>query len=66
MPHYQYVCNHCGAKLEIFQSMRDKPIAKCSSCRNKTLVRQIGTGLAAFVKNTQTPCRGSMQCQNQS
>jgi putative FmdB family regulatory protein len=32
MPTYEYKCQDCGRTFERFQSMKDKPIAKCPTC----------------------------------
>jgi len=35
MPTYGYKCEDCGYEFEKFQSMKDKPLAKCPKCRGK-------------------------------
>ncbi|MCS6817589.1 MAG: zinc ribbon domain-containing protein [Blastocatellia bacterium] len=32
MPIYEYVCERCGAHLEVLQKMTDKPLRRCKSC----------------------------------
>ncbi len=32
MPIYEYRCKKCGAQLEVFQKMSDKPPARCRKC----------------------------------
>ncbi|GBC78305.1 hypothetical protein HRbin08_01792 [bacterium HR08] len=32
MPIYEYVCEKCGAHLEVLQKMTDKPLTRCQSC----------------------------------
>lgn len=32
MPIYEFECRKCGAHLEVFQKMSDKPPAKCRKC----------------------------------
>ena len=44
MPTYEYVCNNCGHKMEVFQSITDRPLRKCPACSRKTLRRLIGAG----------------------
>jgi putative FmdB family regulatory protein len=61
MPSYDYRCKKCHAKMEIFQSIKDEPLVLCPDCGRKTLVRGIGTGTAAFVKDTKNPCSGSLK-----
>lgn len=46
MPTYDYLCNQCGYKFEIFQAMSDEPLNTCPKCNGK--VRRLvsgGTGL---------------------
>ena len=35
MPTYEYLCNDCGNKFEVFQKMTDEPIKKCLNCGGK-------------------------------
>jgi len=32
MPTYEYVCNRCGKRLEVFQSFSDKPLTTHEDC----------------------------------
>jgi putative FmdB family regulatory protein len=32
MPIYEYVCEKCGAHLEVLQKMTDKPLTRCQKC----------------------------------
>ena len=32
MPTYDYKCDSCGDQFEVFQSMNDAPLTKCSKC----------------------------------
>jgi putative FmdB family regulatory protein len=32
MPIYEFECRKCGAHLEVFQKINDKPPVKCSKC----------------------------------
>jgi putative FmdB family regulatory protein len=50
MPTYEYQCGHCGHQLEIFQSIKDKPLRKCAECGRNALQRLIGTGAAVLFK----------------
>jgi putative FmdB family regulatory protein len=52
MPTYDYVCQACGHKLEIFQSMADAPKRKCPKCKKSKLERQIGRGAAVLFKGS--------------
>jgi putative FmdB family regulatory protein len=51
MPTYEYKCQDCGHKFEKFQSMKDKPVAKCPTCGGKVL-RLIGTGAGVIFKGS--------------
>src|SRR5262245_57921715 len=35
MPIYEYECRKCGAHVEAFQKVSDKPLAKCRKCGGK-------------------------------
>lgn len=32
MPTYEYTCNKCGERIEIFQSFSDKPLKRHNDC----------------------------------
>lgn len=49
MPTYEYKCQKCGEVLEKFQSMTDKPLAKCPSCKG-ALKRLISAGAGFLFK----------------
>jgi len=62
MPTYDYVCQACGHRLEIFQSMSESPKKKCPKCGKQRLQRQIGAGAAILFKGSgfyQTDYRSS-------
>ncbi len=44
MPTYDYECQACGHKFEVFQSITDKPIRKCPVCNKLKVKRLIGLG----------------------
>ena len=52
MPTYEYVCEACGAELEIFQSMKEAPKRKCPSCGKQKLKRRIGAGAGIIFKGS--------------
>jgi len=52
MPHYDYVCDACGHKFELFQSMKDEPVKKCPECKKLKLRRLFGTGSAVVFKGS--------------
>jgi putative FmdB family regulatory protein len=51
VPTYEYRCENCGYTFEKFQSMKDKPIAKCPTCGGK-VQRLIGTGGGVIFKGS--------------
>lgn len=52
MPTYDYECDACGHKLEIFQSITAEPLTKCPECKKKKLRRLLGTGAALMFKGS--------------
>lgn len=44
MPTYDYTCQSCGAKHEIFQQITEGAKRKCPSCGRLRLKREIGMG----------------------
>ena len=42
MPTYEYACAKCGQQFEIFQSMKDKPLAVCP--KEKCKLKKWGKG----------------------
>ena len=52
MPTYDYVCDACGHKFELFQSMKDAVERKCPKCRKLKLRRLFGTGGAIMFKGS--------------
>ena len=52
MPTYDYICEACGAALEIFQSMKESAKKKCPECGKMALERLIGTGAAVMFKGS--------------
>jgi putative FmdB family regulatory protein len=48
MPTYDYVCDACHHKFELFQSITAEPEKKCPECKKRKLRRLIGPG-AGFV-----------------
>ena len=51
MPTYEYECEKCGHRFEIFQSMKDEPKKRCPKCKGK-LRRLIGTGAGMIFKGS--------------
>ncbi|MHC4941480.1 MAG: FmdB family zinc ribbon protein [Planctomycetota bacterium] len=52
MPTYEYRCKSCGHVLELFQSIKDRPVKKCPSCEARTLERLIGAGAGIIFKGS--------------
>lgn len=52
MPTYDYECDACGHKFELFQSIVDKPVRKCPECKKLKLRRLFGTGAALVFKGS--------------
>ena len=42
MPTYEYACTKCGHEFELFQSMKDKPLAACP--KDKCKLKKWGKG----------------------
>lgn len=51
MPTYDYECEKCGLKFELFQRMSDPPRKRCPKCRGKVR-RLIGTGAGMIFKGS--------------
>ena len=51
MPTYDYECEKCGKKFEIFHSMTAEPIKKCPDCKGK-VHKLIGGGSGIIFKGT--------------
>jgi len=49
MPTYDYVCDACGHRFELFQSITASPEKTCPKCRKRKLRRLIGIGAAVLV-----------------
>lgn len=51
MPTYDYECESCGHRFEVFQSMSDDPVKSCPKC-GKGVRRLIGGGLGVIFKGS--------------
>jgi putative FmdB family regulatory protein len=47
MPIYEYECTKCGAHVEAFQKVNDKPLTRCRKCGSK-LERKISAPAIQF------------------
>ena len=52
MPTYDYDCDACGHRFELFQSISADPEKKCPECKKLKLRRLIGTGAAVVFKGS--------------
>jgi putative FmdB family regulatory protein len=52
MPTYDYECDACGHKFELFQSISEAVKKKCPECGKSKLRRLFGTGAAVVFKGS--------------
>jgi len=52
MPTYDYECEACAHKFELFQGINDPVETKCPECKRKKLRRLFGTGGAIVFKGS--------------
>ncbi len=52
MPTYEYQCEACGKKFELFQSITAKPIKKCPNCGKNSARRLISAGGGIIFKGS--------------
>lgn len=52
MPTYEYQCSNCGKKFEIFQSIKDSPVLRCSECGKDSLKKLISVPAGLIFKGT--------------
>ena len=52
MPTYDYVCDACDHKFELFQSITEAVKKKCPECKKPKLRRLFGTGAAVMFKGS--------------
>lgn len=50
MPHYDYQCDGCGLKFEVFQQIKAPVLEVCPKCDKPSLRRLIGAGSAVMFK----------------
>src|SRR5687768_8947951 len=52
MPTYDYECDACGHKQEVFQNISDPLLEKCPKCKKKKYRRLFGAGAAVIFKGS--------------
>lgn len=52
MPTYDYECDACGHKAEVFQAMSAEPLKKCPECKKPKYRRLFGAGAALVFKGS--------------
>jgi putative FmdB family regulatory protein len=52
MPTYDYECQACKHRFELFQSIKADPIKKCPECGKLKVKRLLGTGGALIFKGS--------------
>ena len=57
MPTYDYQCESCGHRFEVFQRMSDAPLRTCPECAGEVR-RLIGTGAAVILKSSGSHASG--------
>lgn len=41
MPLYEYVCDHCGAEIEVLQKISEDPLRDCPACHQPALRKRV-------------------------
>jgi putative FmdB family regulatory protein len=52
MPTYDYACDACGHRFELFQSITAAPVKKCPACGKRSVQRLLGTGAGILFKGS--------------
>ena len=52
MPTYDYECDSCHHRYELYQSITAKPTKKCPACGKRTAKRLIGAGASILFKGS--------------
>ncbi len=50
MPTYEYQCDTCGHRFELYQSIKSGPVRKCPACGRRKVRRLISRGGAILFK----------------
>ena len=51
MPTYEYECEKCKHRFDLFQSMKEEPVKDCPKCKGP-VVRLMGTGGGIIFKGS--------------
>ncbi len=51
MPTYEYECQKCGNRFDLFQSIKDAPKKTCPTCKGR-VKRLLGTGAGLLFKGS--------------
>ncbi|HRD55577.1 MAG TPA: zinc ribbon domain-containing protein [Parachlamydiaceae bacterium] len=62
MPTYDYLCQNCEAKTEIFQKITDTPLKTCPYCESNSLKRGFGGGLGIQMSHKSFSHDGTYSC----
>ncbi len=52
MPTYDYLCDACQHRFELFQSITEEPVKTCPHCGRRKVRRLIGPGGAVIFKGS--------------
>ena len=52
MPTYEYECQKCSHKFEIFQSITADPLKSCPKCKKSKLKKLLGSGAGIIFKGS--------------
>lgn len=52
MPTYEYECQKCGHRYELFQNITAAPIKKCPKCQEEAAKRLISAGAGIIFKGS--------------
>lgn len=55
MPTYEYECQGCGHRFELFQKITAEPIKNCPKCKKDSAKRLISAGAGFIFKSKGAP-----------